>query len=238
MKQIFKNISTKFKNNILTIYVEENPIIETVKFNGIKSSSLKEFITTGLLLKNRSSYNEFQLENDKSQIVNNLKRRGYYFASVEVFVEDKGDNLINLIYEIKTGKKAKIKKITFTGNKIFKDSKLKSLIISEEYKFWKFISGKKYLNEEMISFDNKLLKNFYLNKGFYNVQINSSFAKIIDNENFELVFNIDANDKVYFNELSLNLPTDFNKQNFTSIDNLFQELKGKPYSIRRIEKIL
>ena len=44
------------------------------------------------------------------------------------------------------GTKSKIK-ITFTGNKIFKDRKLRNIIISGEYKFWKFISGK-MLNQE------------------------------------------------------------------------------------------
>ncbi len=234
----FKNISTKFENNILTIVVDENPIIESIKYNGIKSSTLKDFITDNLILKERSSYNEFQIEKDKLNLVNALKRKGYYFASVEVLILDKGENLIDLIYEIETGKKAKIKKISFTGDKVFKDSRLKSIIISEEYKFWKFISGKKYLNEELILFDNKLLKNFYLNKGYYNVKINSSFAKLIDNENFELIFNIDANNKVYFNELNLKLPNDFNEQNFTNINDLFKNLRGKPYSIKRIEKIL
>ena len=60
--------------------------------------------------------------------------------------------------------RAKIKNIKFIGNKIFKEKTLKSIIASEEYKFWKFISGKKYLNESLISFDERLLKNFYLNK--------------------------------------------------------------------------
>ena len=63
------------------------------------------------------------------------------------------------------------------GNKIYKDKKLKRLIISEEYKFWKFISGKKFLNENIIQFDEKLLKNFFLNKGYYNVDVNSSLQK-------------------------------------------------------------
>ena len=79
----FKYISTNFKNNILTIFVEENPIIQSIKFSGIKSSSLKEFISKDLFLKDRSSYNEFELEKDKSKIIDALKRRGYYFASVE-----------------------------------------------------------------------------------------------------------------------------------------------------------
>ena len=35
------------------------------------------------------------------------------------------NNLVNLIYNINLGEKAKIKKISFIGNKIFKDKKLK-----------------------------------------------------------------------------------------------------------------
>ena len=65
-----------------------------------------------------------------------------------------------MIYDINLGEKAKISKITFTGNKIFKDKKLRNVIASEEYKFWKFISGKKFLNESLIDLDNKLLKIF------------------------------------------------------------------------------
>ena len=80
------------------------------------------------------------------------------------------------------------------------------MIASEEYKFWKFISGKKYLSENLINFDVTLLKNFYLNKGFYNVEINSSFAKLVEDEAFELIFNINANNKFYFNNLKLILP--------------------------------
>ena len=68
--------------------------------------------------------------------------------------------------------------------------------MSEEYKFWKFISGKKFLNEGLIEFDSRLLRNFYLNKGFYNVKINSSFAKLLQNNEFELIFNIDAGNKI------------------------------------------
>ena len=74
-----------------------------------------------------------------------------------------GDLKYNSSKIIEVIEKAKIKKITFIGNKVFKDSKLKSVIVSEEYKFWKFISGKKFLNQEFIEFDQRLLKNFYLN---------------------------------------------------------------------------
>ena len=193
----FQDISIKLTSNKLSILVEENPIIENITFNGIKSNTLKEKILEGLSLNTRSSYDKILLKNDKNKILSSLKDLGYYFSTVDVDKSDIGENKVDLIFNINLGKKAKIKKISFIGNKKYKDGKLRSLIISEEYKFWKFISGKKYLNENLINFDKKLLKNYYLNKGFYDVSINSSFAKLVNNDEFELIFNIDANNKFF-----------------------------------------
>ncbi len=234
----FENVSSKLKNNTLTISVKENPIIGSIKLNGIKSKSLKEDVFKEFNLKPRSSYNEFDLENDKLKLTNFLKKKSYYYSKIEVFKKFKSDNIVDIIYEVDLGDKSKIKKISFTGNKIFKDNKLKSIIISEEYKFWKIISGKKYLNEEIIAVDKRLLRNFYLNRGYFNIEINSSFAKLIDDESFELIFNVNAKEKVFFNELTLDLPSDFDSINFQPINKLFLSFKGKPYSLNRIDKIL
>ena len=234
----FDDVSISFSNNILEINVVENPIIQNVTYEGIKAKKIKDQITKNLNLKPRSSFNETLLQEDKKSVQSSLKNLGYYFSKIDIFIENLDDNQINLKYAIDIGEKSKIKKITFVGNKIFKEKKLKSLIISEEYKFWKFVTGKKYLNENLIKFDEKLLKNFYLNKGFYNVKINSSFAKLVDNDNFELIFNIDANKKFFFNNLKLNIPNDFNKNNFEELQKLLNDLKDEAYSINRVEKIL
>ena len=84
----------------------------------------------------------------------------------------------------------------------------------------------------------RLLNNFYLNKGYYNVQINSSFARLINEDEFELIFNINANEKFVFDNIVLNLPIDFEKSNFDSLNDLFDDLKGQNYSINKVEKIL
>ena len=70
------------------------------------------------------------------------------------------------------------------------------------------------------------------------MEINSSFAKSINEDSFELIFNINAKERIFFNDFSLILPNDFDKVNYTQINKLFKDLKGKPYSINRIEKIL
>ena len=68
--------------------------------------------------------------------------------------------------------------------------------------------------------------------------INSSFANYLGNDEFEIIYNISSGDKFYFNEINLNLPVDYEIDNFYKLDKLFNDLKGKNYSLNSIEKIL
>jgi outer membrane protein insertion porin family len=233
----FSNISIKFDNQKLFINVQENPIIQKIFYNGIKSNSLKELITLGLNLNDRYSFTKFYAEEDVVIMKSNLRKRGYYFSEVTIRLETLDDNKVNLYFDIELGNKAKIKKISFVGEKFFKDKELKNIILSEEYKFWKFISGKKYLNEDLIEIDKRLLKNFFLNKGFYNAEIFSSYAKLLNENEFELIFNINSGKKIFFNDFNLTLPTNYDEKNFSKLIKTFNKLKGKPYSINLIEKI-
>ena len=234
----FKDVTVKIENNNLTIDVLENPIIQTVLIEGIKRKKTEESLYEILSLKNRSSYNSTLIKKDESAILSFLKDDGYYFSKVTSSYQDLGDNKIDLLYQIELGEKSKISKISFIGDKKFKDSTLKNIIISEEYKFWKFLSGKKYLNENLINYDKRLLNNFYKNKGFFNVVIESSFANYLGNDEFEIIYNISSGNKFYFNEFNLNLPLDYDRANFQQLDNIFKKLKGENYSLNSIDKIL
>ena len=236
--EFFKNISVSFNNQTLLINLEENPIIDNISYNGVKSNRILELIKQGTTIKQRSSYNEIQIKKEKLKIENILQDLGYYNSTLNITVNQSRDNLVSIIYDIDLGKRSKIKKISFVGNKVFKDRKLHRIITSTEYKFWKFISGRKFLNQNSVFLDERLLMNFYKNNGYYNVKINTSFAKLINDNNFELIFNIDSGSKFYFGDLDLNLPVDFDHKNFNSIKKLFKKTKGKPYSINTIDKIL
>ena len=142
------------------INVEEFPLIQNIEYEGIKAKKIKNEIKKDLKLKNRSSFNKFSLQKDVDKIKEKLRLFGYFFPTVDTYLEDINDNLVNVKYNIDLGEKAKIKKISFIGNKIFKDKKLKSVIVSEESKFWKFITRNKFLNENVINLDARLLKNF------------------------------------------------------------------------------
>ena len=234
----FENVSVKVVKDTLEINVLEFPIIENIFFEGLKAKKNIELVKKNLRLKNRSSFNKLLLEKDTQIMLNSLKQQGYYFSTIDPFIEDLKENKVNIFYKFNLGKKAKIKNISFIGDKVFKDSKLRSIILSEEYKFWKFISGKKFLNEQLIEIDKRLIKNFYLNSGYFNVEVNSSFAKLIEKDSFELVYSINAKQKVFFDKVDISYPDDFNDLNFKDLKNLFKEIKGKPYSLNTVEKIL
>ena len=234
----FNSIELKIEKNTLKIFVEEFPIIQNVSIEGIEKKKIKEELLENITFKPRTSYNKIFLLKDKNNITDILKKFGFYFSKTQILIKELEDNKIDLIYQIETGEKSRIKKITFLGDKIYKDKKLRNIIISEEYKFWKFISGKKFLNESLITYDIKLLKNFYLNKGYYNVKINSSFAKLIEQNEFELIYNINPGKKILFNEFKLNFPQDFNLVNYKKINKYFEDLHLEPYSLNAVEKII
>jgi len=234
----FNNVSVVFEDNLVSIIVDEAPIIDKIIFTGLKAKKIEKKIRDNLKLRSRNSYNEFLMVQEVNTIESTLKTLGYYFSKVEAHIETLENNMINLEYKIDIGSKAKIGKISFLGNKIFKDKKLKSIIVSEEYKFWKFISGKKYLQEQLTEIDKRLLKNFYLNRGFYNIKINTSFAKLINDDEFEIIFNIDPGKKINFNEMRIVFPDNFTKSNYKNLEDLFVKLKGEKYSINSVEKIL
>ncbi len=234
----FEDVQVTLENNILNIYVKEKPIIQNVEYEGIKSKTILAEIKSKRILKPKSSFDKNLLKKDRSNLLKTLKNIGYFFPSVEILVEDTGNENLNLIYKIDLGSKSKIKKISFVGDKVYKDKKLKNIIISEEYKFWKFISGRKFLNENLIDLDKRLLKNFYLNKGYYNAKVNSSFAKLVNDNQFELIYNINANEKYYFDNINLELAIDYDENNFSDLKSSLKKLKGKPYSINNISKII
>ncbi len=234
----FKDIKIFTDNNVLTINIVENPIIQSIEIKGIKNKTILSKLNDITKKSEKYPYLKNNIREQKNLLLNIVRATGFYFAEIETLVVDNKNNSVDLIFQFKLGDRAIIKKINFQGNKIFKASKLRNVIKSEEGRFWKFITNDKYLDERKIKNDENLLRNFYKNKGYYNVDIKSSYAKNINNEFFELNFNIDSGDKFYFNNISLDINDKFESENFKKIKNNLKLLKGKKYSLNELNKIV
>ena len=232
----FSDIEFEVKNNVLILTVVENKIIQQIKINGIKAKKTTKLLLESAKLKDKSPYNKYLASQDLTLIKNALSTQGYYFAKVKSSIQENNNDTINLIYDIDLGKKALISKIVFTGDKKIKDRKLRNIITSEENKFWKFISRKKYLNRSQVELDKRLLNNYYLDKGYYQVNVNDSSARLLDSGEFNLIFNIDAGPIFKINKTELILPKDYNPKNFSKVNKILKKLENEIYSFSKLSK--
>ena len=233
----FKDLKINFDSGNLKISVIENPIIQEIKIIGINNKSILRELEKITRKTEKYPFIESKVINQKNQLNNIVRMNGFYFADIKTQVVDNNNNSINLIYTFDLGERAKINKINFTGKKIFNSRKLRKIILSEETRPWKFITKNKYLNPNRISADVDLLNRYYKNKGYYNVQIKSSYAIVENSRNFKLIFSIDAGKKFFFNNFFLNISDDYTNENFLNLQESFDDLRGSTYSDKSINKI-
>ena len=234
----FKSVSASNKNGIVEFNVEENPIIQSILINGIDKSYIIDSLKKVTIKIEKYPFVENKIKEQTTLLKNILKSYGYYYVSLKSTIIKNNNNTIDLIYDFDLGEIAKIKKINFLGNKVFRDSTLRNIIISEETKFWKFLTRNKFLDSNRIDLDIARLKKYYQNQGYYNVKIKSTSAIINEQNQFEIIFNIDAGNKYYFNNIKIseNLNLDINR--LSEFEKRFKKIKGKKYSKKIVNKIL
>jgi outer membrane protein insertion porin family len=196
--EFFADVKISFNQNVLTITVVENPIVNFFYINGVKDNDLDQ-INKIITLKENSLFSASKLKKDIEATREFLNASGYYHALINPEVIKIDNNQINLIINIDKKETSKIRNIYFIGNKFFSDSQLLDVIVSAEYSWWKFFSTSA-LSEQRVEYDKQLLKEYYKSKSFYDVQIESAFASVDKNNDFTVTFSINSGKKYKFGD--------------------------------------
>ena len=236
--KFFSNVSVELANNNLKIIVEENPIINSIIFDGEQTKKFIESLSSILSLKEKGSFIQNYVKPDINLIKEFYRNLGFYFIKIDVKIDKLERNRVNLVYSIDKGERAKISKIFFLGDKKIRDKRLRDIITSEESRFWKFLSRNVYLNKSRIDLDKRLLKNYYKNKGYYEVQVSSTNVEYSEGEGFVLTYSINAGKRYRFNKISLNISKALDQNAFTSLEKELGKVVGKYYSQRKLTNIL
>jgi len=234
----FDDIKISLTKGILSITVKEYAVLNSVNLLGEKSTTIKEKILKRLALKAKESFRENKLTEDINELKNIYASMGFNFVNIEVKVERFNDNRVNLIYFVEKGKKTNISKINFIGDKKVKEKRLRDLIVSEEKKFWKFLSKNTFLNKQNIELDKRLLINYYKSIGFYDVQVLSNSAEISENDSTTLTYTINAGNRYRINKISTNVTDVLDKNIFTPLNKNYRKNVGKYYSPFIVKRLL
>ena len=151
----------------LFIKVREYPKVSSIQISGnkkIKTDALKEKlnITLGKVI------SPLDVKADVDNIKSIYREKGYLAAKIEseVLQSDK-EGEVALRFEIKEGKKVRIKKIFIEGNQVFKDKKIKKKMKNKEDSFWR--SGE--FDPEKFEEDKERIVEFYKKRGYLDAGI-------------------------------------------------------------------
>ena len=82
----------------------------------------------------------------------------------------------------------------------------------------------------------RLLKNYFLSRGYYDVQILSSSAEITDKNDIDLTFSINAGKRYRFKKFSTDIAPVFDQEIFENLKPSFKKYAGEYYSPFKIKK--
>ena len=235
--EFFSDVKISYNQDILTITVFENPIVNFFYINGIKDKDLDE-VNKIISIKENSIFSNSKLKKDIEDVRQFFKLTGYYFAVINPEIIKIDNNQLNLIINIDKKEISKINNIYFIGNKFFSSGQLLDVVSSSEDGWWKLFSSSA-LSEDKIEYDKQLLKEFYKLKGFYDVQVESAFATVDKNNNFSLTFSINSGKKYNFGEFDIKIfNPSYKDEDIAAVKNISNKfLKNQVYSTATVTKL-
>ena len=187
----------------LEINVEELPTLLNYKINGVKKGKAETFEEETELSEGKRLSESF-LTNTKNYITNELKKDGFLNSRVNLITvpDSIGSNRVNLDINIEKGERIKIKNITFTGNEIYSDAKLRSKLKNTKKKnllrFWK---KSKLIESDYIE-DKEKIVSFYKEKGYRDAIIEFDTITLNDEKTVNINLNVDEGNKYYFGDIN------------------------------------
>ncbi|MDB9761084.1 outer membrane protein assembly factor BamA [Pelagibacteraceae bacterium] len=234
----FKDIQISLNDGVLNINLKEYAVLNSIDLLGEPSSRIKKGVLKTLQLKPKSSFIESKVTEDINAIKKMYGSLGYNFVNVSSKVEYFDQNRVNLIYTLKKGNRTDIEKINFIGDKKIKEKRLRDIIVSEEKKFWKFLSKNTFLNTQNIELDKNLLINYYKSLGYYDVQVLSENAVVSKDNLTSLTYTINAGKRYRISKVSTNVAEVIDKNLFLNLEKSFTKTAGKYYSPFTVKKLL
>lgn len=167
---LFEDISLEMVDGVLRVTIAENPIINRVNIEGndvITDEKLLEFLD----IQPRRVYTRKMAIEGAQRLLRVYQAGGRYAAVVEPQIIKLDENRIDLVFKVDEGPLIKINSITFSGNQLFSDSKLKTVIASREKRWWAILSATDKYDEGRLEYDARLLRQFYLARGYADINV-------------------------------------------------------------------
>jgi len=176
----FRDVELRRDGNILLVVVVERPSIAKFEIKGnkdIKTEDLQKSLRN-VGLATGKTFDRSVLDEVKQYLTDQYFSRGKYAVRVDTKITDLPGNKVDIIVDIKEGKRAKIEQINVVGNTKFKEQ---DILDSFELKTPNWLSWYKQddrYSRESLTGDLEKLRSYYMDRGYANFQIESTQVTI------------------------------------------------------------
>ncbi|HEY8024500.1 MAG TPA: outer membrane protein assembly factor BamA [Burkholderiaceae bacterium] len=203
---LFKDIRIEVEGNVLVVAVEERPSIATVTFSGEKEFE-KDALIKGLKeigVGETKIFDKSLVERAEQELKRQYLSHGLYGVQITTTVTPIERNRVNIAFAIDEGDAAHIRQIKFVGNKVFSDSDLlKNIKLSTPGWFTWYSKSDQY-SKQKLSGDIETLKSYYLDRGYLEMQIESTQVAIsTDKKDIYITINISEGEKYTVSDIKL-----------------------------------
>ena len=117
---------------------------------------------------------------------------------------DRGNDRVDLVYEVTEGSKTTVRQINFVGNQVFSKRQLAAVIKTSATNMLSFLTGGDAYDPDRIAADRELLRLYYRGKGYADASVPSAVAEYDPaTRGFALTFSIDEGPLYHFGDISV-----------------------------------
>jgi outer membrane protein insertion porin family len=202
----FKDVRVEAEGDVLVVFLEERPAIASVEFSGTKEFD-KDTLTKAMKevgLGESRIYDKALLDRAEQELKRQYLSRGYYNVQITTTVTPLERNRVSINFAVDEGDVSHIKNINIVGNKAFSDKELLKQITLRTPGWFTWYTKNDQYSKEKLAGDIETLKSYYLNRGYLEMQIESTQVSISpDKKDVFITVNISEGDKYTVSDVKL-----------------------------------
>ncbi|HEY5263752.1 MAG TPA: outer membrane protein assembly factor BamA [Steroidobacteraceae bacterium] len=202
----FRDVELRRDGNTLLVVVVERPSIAKFELKGnkdIKTEDLQKSLRNVGLAQGKT-FDRSVLDEVKQYLTDQYFSRGKYAVRVDTKITDLPGNKVDVLVDIKEGKRAKIEMINLVGDTKFKE---KDVLGTFELKTPNWLSWYKQddrYSRESLTGDLEKLRSYYMDRGYANFQIESTQVAISpEKDNMYITVNVNEGDVFKVSDVKL-----------------------------------
>jgi outer membrane protein insertion porin family len=202
----FRDVELRRDGNTLLVVVVERPSIAKFEIKGnkdIKTEDLQKSLRNVGLAQGKT-FDRSVLDEVKQYLTDQYFSRGKYAVRVDTKITELPGNKVDVVVDIKEGKRAKIEMIDLVGNSTFKE---KDVLGTLELKTPNWLSWYKQddrYSRESLTGDLEKLRSYYMDRGYANFQIESTQVAIApEKDDMYITVNVNQGDVFTVSEIKL-----------------------------------